>query len=95
MSIIVEKSQGGLFGTWTTMGPRIQNREGPLAFRDIDDPNKVHLWVDRFGGANGYGYDAWETTSIANGAFTRSGKPVTPSGIRHGSVTPLTSGEYS
>jgi len=94
-SITVEKSQGGLFGTWTQIGSTFQDREGPAAFRDIADPNKVHLWVDKFGGAQGYGYDAWETTNLASGQFVRSPKPVTPAGFRHGTVTALTEEEYS
>jgi hypothetical protein len=94
-SITVEKRQGGIFGKWTMVGSKFQDREGPAAFRDITDPNKVHLWVDKFGGPGGYGYDAWETTDIASGVFQRSAQTVTPAGFRHGTVTPLTSDEYA
>lgn len=93
--ITTEKSKGGLFGQWTQVGSSISEREGPLAFLDNKDSSLVHLWADRFGGPQGYGYDSYESHDPINGNFKpTTGQTISPNGLRHGTVTPLTEEEY-
>lgn len=50
-----EHTTGGLFGTWTRVGGSTAYvvgvvDEGPLAFLDNTVANRVHLFVDEYGG---------------------------------------------
>jgi hypothetical protein len=88
----VERSDNGLFGTWTRIGvPVDQVREGPVSFRDINDPSIYYLWEDNYGGA---GYECYQTKNFAV-PFAACPKGLSPGGMRHGGVTTLNSSRFS
>lgn len=68
-------------------------REGAASFKDNLDPNVYHLWLDDYSG-NG-NYIPYQTSNIEKGGYTRSTAPKFPSGLRHGSITPVTQAQYN
>jgi hypothetical protein len=90
-NVFVEVSSTGLFGTWTRPGGSsaiIQaNVEGPAAYLDNQNPNKVHLLLDFYGGD---GYRPYESTSPgSNSGWAASDSRNFPKNLRHGSVLPV------
>ncbi|KAK3350042.1 glycoside hydrolase family 43 protein [Lasiosphaeria hispida] len=90
-TVFAEVSSNGLFGTWTRPGgdaATIQSGvEGPTAYLDNQNPAKVHLLLDFYGGD---GYRPYETTSPkSNSGWTASARTGFPANLRHGSVLPI------
>ncbi|WP_298454640.1 immunoglobulin-like domain-containing protein [uncultured Cellulomonas sp.] len=68
--------------------------EGPLAFRDNEDPSHWFMFIDQPSYHGGQGYMAFETDDIASGDWTSIPSADLPSSPRHGTVIPVTQTEY-
>ncbi|KAI0886211.1 glycoside hydrolase family 43 protein [Annulohypoxylon maeteangense] len=82
----------GLFGTWTNIGYATKDipREGPASFADNVTPGLYHLLGDDY-----TQYIPYSSTNIrSGGSYTKSSTTGFPTGLKHGSVTPLTQAEY-
>lgn len=95
--MFVEYSTTGLNGTWTRPGGsgayiRAQT-EGPAAYWDNKAEGKVNLLVDYYGG-NGYA-PVTTTNPRSNSGWANASTANFPSGLRHGSVLPITAAQYS
>ncbi|KAK3984592.1 glycosyl hydrolase [Cladorrhinum sp. PSN332] len=96
-SVFAEYSNNGLFGTWTRPGGDSaliqQNVEGPTAYLDNLNPNKVHLLLDFYGAD---GYRPYQTTNPAsNSGWAASSRTNFPANLRHGSVLPVNQTLYN
>lgn len=92
LQVYEETTTGGLFGTWTRVSGYVTTdspREGPLSFQDNTTPGLYHLWLDNY-----TEYVPLKTTSIETGGWTAESVSGFPTGLKHGSVTPLTQEEY-
>ncbi|PWN34976.1 endo-1,4-beta-xylanase [Meira miltonrushii] len=94
--IFQEVSYDGLFGNWQRINGvdghiNDELREGAASFRDNQDPNKFHLWLDNY---TGDGYQAYATSDIFTGYYSHDSVDGFPSNMRHGSVLPITQSEY-
>ncbi|KAK6194299.1 Proteasome subunit alpha type-4 [Pestalotiopsis sp. IQ-011] len=92
LQVYEETTADGLFGTWTRVAGYVTTdspREGPLSFEDNVTPGLYHLWLDNY-----TEYVPLKTTSIADGGYTAETVSGFPTGLKHGSVTPLTQDEY-
>ncbi|KAH6661244.1 family 43 glycoside hydrolase [Truncatella angustata] len=92
LQVYEETTTGGLFGTWTRVSGYVTNdnpREGPASFADNTTPGLYHLWLDNY-----TEYVPFKTTSIKTGGWTAETVSGFPTGLKHGSVTPLTQAEY-
>ncbi|KAI8962615.1 glycoside hydrolase family 43 protein [Daldinia sp. FL1419] len=90
--IYQEVTSGGLFGTWARVGDRVTSdtpREGPASFADNVTPGVYHLLLDDY-----TQYVPYETQGIKSASWKRSSTAGFPTGLKHGSVTPLTQKEY-
>lgn len=91
--IYQESTTGGLFGTWTRSPGYVRNespREGAASFANNLTPGLYHLWIDDY-----VQYIPYETNNIGNpGIWRESNRSGFPSGLKHGSVFPLTQKEY-
>jgi hypothetical protein len=94
-TVFVEASSTGLFGNWTRQGGASavieKSVEGPAAFVDNLDPGKVRLLLDFYGGD---GYRPYESkfpgvNGQGSGGWAASATGGWPSGLRHGSVLPI------
>ncbi|TID16578.1 glycoside hydrolase family 43 [Venturia nashicola] len=87
-----ETTTEGLFGTWKRIPGYVVNeapREGPASFADNVVPGLYHLLLDDY-----TKYVPFQTDNILNPKWVRSNYPRFPNVLKHGSVTPLTKGEY-
>lgn len=96
-TVFVEYTTTGLFGTWTRAGgdnAYIRSGvEGPAAYWDNTVDGLVHLLVDDYGGV---GYVPLESTDPrSNSGWNASSTTNFPSGLRHGSVLPITEAQMS
>ncbi|KAI1137488.1 glycoside hydrolase family 43 protein [Hypoxylon sp. FL0543] len=89
--VVQEVTTGGLFGTWTRVGYASTDvpREGPASFADNVTPGLYHLFLDDY-----TQYVPYQTSNIRSAGYTRSSTSGFPTGLKHGSVTPLTQEEY-
>ncbi|KAI2468126.1 glycoside hydrolase family 43 protein [Annulohypoxylon bovei var. microspora] len=89
--IVEEVTTGGLFGTWTRIGYATTDipREGPASFADNVTPGLYHLLLDDY-----TQYIPYQSTTVRSGGYTKSSTTGFPTGLKHGSVTPLTQAEY-
>ena len=88
-----ETTTGGLFGTWTRIPGYVRNespREGPASFADNTTPGLYHLLLDDY-----TQYVPYQTSNIRSPSWTASSTSGFPTGLKHGSVTPLTQAEYN
>ncbi|KAI8242965.1 hypothetical protein K4K57_011109 [Colletotrichum sp. SAR 10_99] len=88
-----EVTTGGLFGTWTRIPGYVRNespREGPAAFADNTTPGLYHLLLDDY-----TQYVPFQTSNIQSPNWQASSTSGFPSGLKHGSVTPLTQTEWN
>jgi hypothetical protein len=91
-----ELSNDGLFGRWTRIGNYVSMdspREGPASFADNVIPGLYHLLLDDYGPSKKR-YTPYETNNISGSNWKRSNYQKFPSGVEHGSVTPVTQSEY-
>lgn len=88
--VFKEITSDGLFGTWTHTGYATTDipREGPASFADNVTPGVYHLLLDDY-----TQYIPYQTANIESG-YTNSSTSDFPTGLKHGSVTPLTQEEY-
>ncbi|KAI1804011.1 glycoside hydrolase family 43 protein [Daldinia bambusicola] len=86
-----EITSDGLFGTWTQVGPvtSASGLEGPASFADNVTPGVYHLLLDDY-----TQYIPFETSDITSASWKKSSTSGFPTGLKHGSVTPLTQKEY-
>ncbi|ROV88546.1 hypothetical protein VMCG_10391 [Cytospora schulzeri] len=90
-----ETTAGGLFGTWTRVGGEghyVSDQsplEGPAAFADNVTPGLYHLLLDDY-----TQYVPFQSSDIEAGGWVESDASGFPTGLKHGSVTPLTQEEY-
>ncbi|KAL7621600.1 hypothetical protein AAE478_008925 [Parahypoxylon ruwenzoriense] len=87
-----EITSDGLFGTWTRLDGYVHNdgqREGAASFADNETPGLYHLFLDDY-----TQYIPYQTSDIYSQSWTASSRTGFPSGLKHGSVTPLTQKEY-
>lgn len=90
--VYVETTTGGLFGTWTRTPGYVRPetpREGPASFADNVTPGLYHLLLDDY-----TQYVPYQSTNPAQGAYDLSSYSNFPTGLKHGSVTPVTQEEY-
>lgn len=90
--IVQEMTTDGLFGTWTRLDGYVttdNQREGPACFRDNVTPDLYHLFLDDY-----TQYIPYQTSDIYSPGWSRSSTTGFPSGLKHGSVTPVTQKEY-
>ncbi|PGH15614.1 hypothetical protein AJ80_05479 [Polytolypa hystricis UAMH7299] len=95
-SVYMERSDNGLFGTWTRPGgPNAYIREGvegPYAYRDNLDPNKTYLLVDYYGAD---GYRPLQSTNLnSQNSWVDADRSSFPQLRRHGSVISITQDRY-
>lgn len=87
-----ETTTGGLFGTWDRIPGYVSSlspAEGPASYADNVTPGLYHLFLDDY-----TQYRPFEASDILSGVWTESSTSGFPSGLKHGSVTPLTQEEY-
>lgn len=90
-----ETTTSGLFAgpeEWTRVEGYVREenpREGTAFFRNNLDESLWHLLLDDY-----TEYVPFQTNDILGGVWEPSDYPSFPSGLKHGSVTPLTQGEY-
>ncbi|GAB7359259.1 hypothetical protein MBLNU230_g5916t1 [Neophaeotheca triangularis] len=87
-----ETTTEGIFGTWNRVPGYLRPetpREGAAAFADFENPGTYYLLLDDY-----TQYLAYQTTDILNPDWQPADFSNFPSGLKHGSVTPLTQGEY-
>ncbi|PNS14350.1 hypothetical protein CAC42_6863 [Sphaceloma murrayae] len=98
-----QRSETGLFGTWTNVGgapdgQRIEfargfsNNEGGLIFRDNIDPGRYHLWIDQSSTEQYIPAEARTLNDMA--AWQRVPLQGFPTSVKHGVVVPVTQGQY-
>ncbi|KAI1379207.1 glycoside hydrolase family 43 protein [Hypoxylon crocopeplum] len=86
-----EVTSDGLFGTWTGVGYVHSDTqlEGPASFADNVTPGLYHLFLDDY-----TQYIPYQTSNINSASWQKSSTSGFPTGLKHGSVTPLTQEEY-
>ncbi|GAP88737.1 putative glycoside hydrolase family 43 [Rosellinia necatrix] len=87
-----ESTTGGLFGTWTRVPGYLRPEsplEGPAAFADNTTPGLYYVWLDNY-----TQYVPYQTSNLQNPRWSASSTSGFPTGLKHGSVTPLTQKEY-
>lgn len=87
-----ESTTGGLFGEWARVPGYVSSlspAEGPAAYADNVTPGLYHLLLDDY-----TQYRPFETSDIVGGSWSSSSTSGFPSGLKHGSVTPVTQEEY-
>jgi hypothetical protein len=62
-----------------------------VSFPDLQTSGLYHLWLDD----TTTGYLPYQTSNIDGGAYIKSSYTGFPTGLKHGSVTPLTQSEYN
>ncbi|KAI0599090.1 family 43 glycoside hydrolase [Biscogniauxia sp. FL1348] len=91
--IYQETTMEGLFGSWTRASAGyVSDRsplEGPAAFADNATPGLYHLLMDDY-----TQYVPYQTSDILSGSWQASSLAGFPTGLKHGSVTPLAQEEY-
>ena len=88
-----ETTTGGLFGSWTRKSGYVRTespREGPASFADNATPGLYHLLLDDY-----TQYVPFQTSNIQSPSWQQSSTSGFPTGLKHGSVTPLTQKEYN
>ncbi|KAH9818591.1 Glycoside hydrolase family 43 [Teratosphaeria destructans] len=82
--VYVERSDSGLFGTWTRLGlASTEVREGPASFQDIQNPARYYVWLDNYSGKGGY---ECHYTEDFKPPFPTCETSLSPTGMRHGGV---------
>lgn len=90
--VVLDRSDDGLFGTWKRIGVPINKiREGPVSYQDILRPQRYYLWEDDYGGP---GYECYYTEDFKV-PYTPCQPGLTPSGMRHGAVVPISDSTYA
>lgn len=92
LQVYQETTTDGIFGSWTrTPGYVTEGSpyEGPASFVDINDSDVYYLLLDNY-----EEYVPFTTSSILGGAWEAAGLPNFPTGLKHGSVLPVTQTEY-
>lgn len=88
--VFLERSDSGLFGTWTRIGLPIDAvREGPASYRSIENPDRYYLWEDNYSG-NG-SYECYYTDDFTV-PYAACDPALTPAGMRHGAVIQVSQG---
>lgn len=90
--VYAETTTEGIFGSWTRIPDYVTSdfsHEGAASFQDNVDSNLYHVFIDNYSE-----YIPYESRDILNGAWTAATREGYPSGLKHGSVTPLTQEEY-
>ncbi|KAL3426425.1 glycoside hydrolase family 43 [Phlyctema vagabunda] len=89
-----EKTTGGLFGSWTRVPGYVRPetpREGPASFADNVTPGLYHLLLDDY-----TQYVPYQSSNIESSpSWQPSSYSGYPSGLKHGSVTPLLQSEMN
>ncbi|KAF4634961.1 hypothetical protein G7Y89_g3135 [Cudoniella acicularis] len=93
--VYMERSDTGLFGTWTRPGGANamihSGVEGPYAYMDNTVAGKVNLLLDYYGGD---GYRPFTSTNLNANAWQDADRTNFPTNLRHGSVIALTKDKY-
>ena len=89
--LVKERVAAGQPNPW---GGTFEQGEGPLVFRDNEDPSHVYLFIDQPSYHGGQGYVAFETHDLSSGTWTSIPSADLPSSPRHGTVLPVTQDEY-
>lgn len=92
LQVYAETTTDGIFGTWTRVQGYVRPEsplEGPASFADNLVPGLYHLLLDNY-----EEYLPFESSDIEGETWERSDYAEFPSGLKHGSVTPLTQAEY-
>lgn len=93
LQVYQENTTGGLFGTWNRVPGYVTTatpREGPASFADNVTPGLYHLLLDDY-----TQYVPYQSSDILSGVWSASSTTGFPTGLKHGSVTPLTQAEYN
>ncbi|KDN46973.1 glycoside hydrolase family 43 protein [Tilletiaria anomala UBC 951] len=92
-----ERSDNGLFGTWTRIDPNNfvidAVREGPATFKDINKPSRTWLWLDNYSGSGSY--EAYFNDDITKNSWTLAQPTLKPTGMRHGAVIQVSQAQLS
>ncbi|KAJ0158571.1 hypothetical protein CTA2_11306 [Colletotrichum tanaceti] len=96
-NVFVEASTDGLQGPWLRHPSSDafieKDVEGPAAFWDNLDEEKVHLLLDHYGAG---GYQLYESKNPAsNLGWNKTSTDKFPTGLRHGSVLPIDEATYA
>jgi hypothetical protein len=96
-SVYLETSSNGLAGPWSRPGGPsaviTTGVEGPAAYWDNTIANKAHVLLDFY---NSDGYRPYEQSGPNwSNTWTTSSRTGFPTGLRHGSVLPITSSQYN
>lgn len=94
-NVYMERSDTGLFGTWTRPGGGTtfihSGVEGPYAYPDNITPGKVHLLLDYYGSD---GYRPFTSTNMNANAWADASRTNFPKNLRHGSVIGIKKDRY-
>ncbi|KAG9232276.1 glycosyl hydrolase [Amylocarpus encephaloides] len=94
-NVYMERSDTGLFGTWTRPGGGTtfihSGVEGPYAYADNVTPGKVVLLLDYYGSD---GYRPFTSTNLNANAWRDADRSGFPKNLRHGSVIGITKDKY-
>ncbi|RDL41454.1 uncharacterized protein BP5553_01433 [Venustampulla echinocandica] len=95
-NVYMERSDTGLFGTWTRPGGATSyirsGVEGPYAYMDNQVQGRVILLLDYFGGD---GYRPFTSTNLNANSWTDADRSSFPSNLRHGSVVGIPQDKYN
>jgi hypothetical protein len=94
-NVYMERSDTGLFGTWTRPGGSTamihSGVEGPYAYADNLVAGKVNLLLDYYGSD---GYRPFTSTNMNANSWVDADRTNFPKNLRHGSVIGITQSEY-
>ncbi|KAH6880517.1 family 43 glycoside hydrolase [Thelonectria olida] len=93
LKVYQETTTTGLFGKWTRIPGYVRDEsplEGPASYADNTTPGLYHLLLDDY-----TQYVPFQSSDVSSGKWTKSSYSGFPSGLKHGSVTPLTQKEYN
>lgn len=88
-----EVTSNGIFGTWNRIPGYVRNespREGPASYADNTTPGLYHLLLDDY-----TQYVPFQTSNIQSPNWQAGSTSGFPSGLKHGSVTPITQAEWN
>ncbi|KAJ4364053.1 hypothetical protein N0V83_009508 [Neocucurbitaria cava] len=88
-----EMTTGGLFGSWSRIPGYVVSGspwEGPASYADNTVAGKYYLLLDNY-----TEYVPYQTTNIKSPNWSAANTSSFPQGLKHGSVTPVTQGEYN
>lgn len=95
---ILRPTTGAIGSSWDLLateigGEVLDHGEGPIIFKSNTE-DRWYLFLDWPPYGGGHGYLSFETTDLNSGVWTPTSEAPLPTGLRHGSVLPITREEH-